>query len=100
MTQIQNTTHNTDNRPLSPETLMAEGWKCVNQFPYKFRKEGNLFNELRYDVLFVTFARGKVSVYYHDDIEDNNVDIRQNRHITVGEFNQLLDIVGLQKFKI
>ena len=80
----------TDDRPLTPEILAAAGWKSnINRrYPYKqqFRKEGERFN--------------KVSFYYYDDTTDQKADIRIPKNITVNEFNMLLDIVKLEKFKI
>lgn len=94
----------TDDRPLTPEILAAAGWKCnVNRnHPYKrqFRKEGERFNEFCFDVMFVVFEEGKVSVYYYDDTTDHKADFRRNGQITVEEFNTLLDIVKLSKFQI
>ena len=94
----------TDNRPLTPEILTAAGWKSnINRrYPYKqqFRKEGERFNEYCADVAFVIFEENKVSFYYYDDTTDQKADIRIPKNITVNEFNMLLDIVKLEKFKI
>lgn len=90
--------------PLTVERLTAAGWECnvSREHPYKwqFRKEGERFNEFCCDVMFVVFEDGKVSVYYYDDTTNHKVDIRRNGQITVREFNALLDIVKLEKFKI
>ncbi|MBQ3690884.1 MAG: hypothetical protein II937_13635 [Bacteroidales bacterium] len=94
----------TDDRPLTPEILAAAGWKSnINRrYPYKqqFRKEGERFNEYCADVAFVIFEENKVSFYYYDDTTDQKADIRIPKNITVNEFNMLLDIVKLEKFKI
>ena len=94
----------TDNRPLTPEILTAAGWESnINRrYPYKrqFRKEGERFNEYCADVAFVIFEENKVSFYYYDDTTDQKADIRIPKNITVNEFNMLLDIVKLEKFKI
>ena len=93
-----------NNRSLTPEILTAAGWECnvSRNHPYKrqFRKEGERFDEFCCDVMFVVFEEGKVSVYVYDDTTDHKADFRRNGQITVGEFNTLLDIVKLQKFKI
>lgn len=97
-------TQKTDNRPLAPEILTAAGWRknVSRDLPYKqqFRKEGERFNEYCADVAFLVFEKNKVSFYYYDDTTDQKADIRIPKNITVGEFNTLLDIVKLAKFKI
>lgn len=93
-----------DTRPLTSETLTSAGWESnINlRYPYKqqFRKEGERFNENCADVAFLFFGKNKVSFYYYDDTTDQKTDIRISKNITIGEFNQLLDIVKLSKFQI
>lgn len=100
----------TDNRPLTPEILTAAGWKEEkNDFFHltfskdiddeKFDKTGD------FDAYMVVDFRKfpKINNHVKFDVErtlGDSFHTNFKRNITVGEFNTLLDIVKLDKFKI
>lgn len=95
-----------DTRPLTPEILTAAGWRKVDDTPYhvcwSLDFDEDLGNVTDYAAfMMVTF--GKLREIVKLEIERTFGDCIRSlfrRKITVGEFNTLLDIVGLTKFKI
>ena len=91
---------------LTPEILTEQGWKideetsfytCLSKDLYEVYCNEDDFNA------YMMIKFGKKLDYVRFDIErDLGDSIRTNfkRKITVGEFNTLLDIVKLEKFKI
>ena len=81
-----------DNRPMTHEILTAAGWKKwhENEAVVSFEKEVD-------DVYFNLDFRKRIKKI---DIQVDNCIKARLDIITVGEFNTLLDIVKLQKFKI
>lgn len=99
-----------NNRPLTPEILTAAGWKEEkNDFFHfafskdiddeKFDKTGDFDAYMVVD--FMKFPKSKNHVKF--DVErtfGDSFHANFKRNITVGEFNMLLDIVKLGKYKI
>lgn len=96
----------TDTRPLTPEILTAAGWKIDEETSFYSCLSKDLDEVYCNEDDFTAYMMirfGKKQDYVRFDIErDIGDSIRTNfkRKITIGEFNALLDIVGLQKFKI
>lgn len=101
MEQIQNTTQNTDNRPLSPEILTAAKWdELVSTKTFKVYKK-SVFDSSVKMTSFVKVTLHPLCKKITIDFSDKNaVGNIFTELITVGEFNTLLDIVGLSKFQI
>lgn len=77
-----------DNRPLTPEILRAAGYKKL--FNGSYVKE---IDNAKMEIIFNNI--GELSIFYNPYIKLKALD-----PITVGEFNTLLDIVKLSKYKI
>jgi hypothetical protein len=96
----------TDNRPLTPEILANAGWQQGEDTPYHVCYSLDLDEDFGKETDFaafmmVSFAKKRKNVKF--DIERTFGDsIRSTfrRQITVGEFNTLLDIVKLEKYKL
>lgn len=77
-----------NNRPLTPEILTANGWKVW--YTGSYTKE---IADGKMEIIFNNI--GELSIFYNPYIKLKALD-----QITVMEFNTLLDIVKLTKFKI
>jgi len=82
--------------PLTPEMLTAAGWE--NSFQYtaggdKLKRQEKQIDDNRITILYHT--HGSIHIFNNKSTMDISV-----KQITVGEFNKLLDIVKLEKFKI
>lgn len=91
----------TDERPLTSEILTAAGWDdLVNISTYKVYKKTIFDPSVKISYWI------KVILHLHceritiDFTDKNAVGKIFTKPITVGEFNTLLDIVKLEKFKI
>jgi len=96
----------TDNRLLTPEILTKQGWKIDEEtlfYSFLSKDLDEVYCEDEDFCAYMMVKFGKKQNYVRFDIERNLGDsIRTNfkRKITVEEFNTILDIVNLQKFKI
>ena len=106
MAQIPNTTQNTDTRPLTPEILTEQGWKIDEETSFYsclLKDLDEVYCNEDDFTAYMMIKFGKKRDYVRFDIErDLGDSIRTNfkRKITVEEFNTLLDIVKLEKYKI
>ena len=110
MRKIRKEAEMTDTRPLTPEILTEQGWEKGEDTPFGvyFRKdldEPFMRNTDFCAYMLVRFRKFPNSTQYHVqfDIEraiGDSIRSTFKRNITVGEFNTLLDIVKLEKFKI
>ena len=91
----------TDNRPLTPEILTAARWDDL-----VLTKTEKVFEKRLFDpsVKMTSFVKvslrpicDKIKINFSDKNTSGEI---FTKLITVGEFNTLLDIVGLEKFKI
>lgn len=90
-----------DNRPLSPEILMAAGWKEV---PSELKQsEFDKYEEIEDGIIncFAIIFRpsiNRIALEYSNG--STSLRLVKPAPITVEEFNKLLEIVKLIKFKI
>lgn len=80
--------HTLHNEPLSPDILMANGWKAWYTGSYTRESADD-----RMEIIFNNI--GELSIFYLPYIKLKALD-----PITVMEFNTLLDIINLEKFKV
>ena len=101
----------TDNRLLTPEILAAAGWKEEENTFYHIGFSKDIDDEKfgrteDFDAyMVIVFRKFPKSKTYHVQFDvartlGDSFHTNFKRNITVGEFNTLLDIVKLQKFKI
>lgn len=84
----------TDDRPLTPEILTAAGWAKIGKISNTgFRKN---FEPIE---IYISIGE-ELIIRVFDDYRVNPLHELTLNIITVGEFNTLLDIVKLDKFKI
>jgi hypothetical protein len=91
-----------DTRPLTPEILINDGWediKVKQSYCREFDKYEE-FNDGMINCISVTFRTriNRIAIDYSR--YDTVLRVVKPQPITVGEFNTLLDIVKLDKFKL
>lgn len=94
-------TQKTDNSPLTPEILTAAGWDELVKISTFKVYEKRFFDPSVKMTSFVKVTLHPLCKKITIDFSDKNVVGNIfTELITVGEFNTLLDIVGLSKFQI
>lgn len=88
-----------DNRPLTHEILAAAGWGRKNIGSERVDCSIDI-SEDGVEFMLVTFRLNNNHTNFDVYRNADNFRTSFKRAITVGEFNTLLDIVGLQQFKI
>ena len=86
---------NTDDRPLTPEILTVAGWS-EQHCESKARQFDKVLDDL--NIFSIRFLNESITLDYSDGKHVLRTVIQ--KQITVGEFNTLLGIVELEKFKI